>query len=284
MNYNISVDLKTIRTLTELTQEEFAKEIGVEPITIIRAENSEFLPSEGNLDKIYDYAYSKKIYLNLLKAMLYKEKIGVDSLLLFHGAKSVIKGEIDISVGRENNDFGKGFYCGENYDQTVSFISRFKESCVYFISFNPTSLKSIQYSVDKDWMLSIAYFRGKLDKYKNSTIIKRLIDKLENVDYVVAPIADNRMFQIIDSFIEGEITDEQCIHCLAATQLGYQYVFISQKSISQLHILERCYLSKSEKQYYCEIKTHDTKIGDDKSKLARIEYRGKGQYIDEMLK
>ena len=32
--------------------------------------------------------------------------------------------------------------------------------------------------------------------------------KSRDCDYIIAPIADNRMFKIIDSFIEGEITDE----------------------------------------------------------------------------
>ena len=56
-------------------------------------------------------------------------------------------------------------------------------------------------------MLTIAYFRGRLSGYEDHPIIKKLINKLEDIDYLVAPIADNRMFRIIDSFIEGEITD-----------------------------------------------------------------------------
>ena len=39
-----------------------------------------------------------------------------------------------------------------------------------------------------------------------------------------------------------------------------------------------------EKEYYKNIRTAETKLGEDKVKLARIEYRGKGQYIDEILK
>ena len=44
------------------------------------------------------------------------------------------------------------------------------------------------------------------------------------------------MFQIINSFIDGEITDEQCKHCLAATNLGYQYVFVTPKSTKHLKL------------------------------------------------
>ena len=114
-------------------------------------------------------------------------------------------------------------------------------------------------------------------------IVEKLRYDSRDCDYIIAPIADNRMFQIINSFIDGEITDEQCKHCLAATNLGYQYVFISDGAISQVQILERCYLSGNEKEYYKGIHSTDAKLGDDKVKLARIQYRGKGRYIDEIL-
>ena len=91
------------------------------------------------------------------------------------------------------------------------------------------------------------------------------------------------MFQIINSFIHGEITDEQCKHCLAATHLGYQYVFISEQSIRQVKLIERCYISNNEKEYYKNIREEDVKLGDDKVKLAKRQYRGKGKYIDEIL-
>ena len=38
-------------------------------------------------------------------------------------------------------------------------------------------------------------------------------------------------FEIIESFIDGEITDVQCQHCLSATNMGKQYVFIGIKNV-----------------------------------------------------
>ena len=55
------------------------------------------------------------------------------------------------------------------------------------------------------------------------------------------------MFQIINSFIEGELTDEQCKHCLAATNLGMQYIFVSEKAVSQAKLIECCYISQNER-------------------------------------
>ena len=71
-------------------------------------------------------------------------------------------------------------------------------------------------------MMTIAYYRGTLGSYENHPLIRKLVNDVEGNDYIIAPIADNRMYQIINSFIEGEITDQQCMHCLASTNLGKQ--------------------------------------------------------------
>ena len=91
------------------------------------------------------------------------------------------------------------------------------------------------------------------------------------------------MFSIINNFIDKEITDEQCKHCLSATNLGYQYVIKSPKAIKRLKIIEKCYICSEEKNDYLEKRKDYTKLGDDKVKAARIKYRGIGKYIDELL-
>ena len=108
--------------------------------------------------------------------------------------------------------------------------------------------------------------------------------KLEGVDYIIAPIADNRMFEIIDSFVEGEITDVQCQHCLSATNLGNQYVFVTDRALNQLQIMRHCYLASEEKSYYLTYKHEESRIGNDKVKVARKQYRGQGYYIEDILK
>lgn len=133
-------------------------------------------------------------------------------------------------------------------------------------------------------MLAIAYFRGTFEHYKDSDEIKKRLQPILEADYVIAPIADNRMFQIIDTFIQGEITDEQCKHCLSATNLGLQYVFLSDESLHHLKILEHCFVSKNEKEECKKKQMEFQKMGIDKAKLARIQYRGKGKYIEEILK
>ena len=184
---------------------------------------------------------------------------------------------------RHNNDFGQGFYTGESYEQAISFVSGFDHSSVYYIRFDDKNLKCKRYEVDQEWMMTIAYYRGALDEYRNHPIIEKLIEQSRDCDYIIAPIAYNRMFQIINSFIAGELTDEQCKHCLAATNLGMQYIFISEKAVSQAKLIERCYISNNEREYYKNVRLEESKLGDNKVKLARKQYRGKGRYIDEIL-
>lgn len=283
MDYNFEQDLKSIREILELTQSELAVQIGVEQVTISRNELGKTTPSAKLLEQVYQFAFEKNIKLNRLKEMLWTENLERNHQLLFHGAKSEINGDLDVHKSRSNNDFGQGFYTGESYEQAISFISGFDKSCVYFLDFYEKGLQCKRYEVNQEWMMTIAYYRGALEEYKAHPMVRKLVEQSRGCDYIIAPIADNRMFQIINSFILGEITDEQCKHCLAATNLGYQYVFVSEKSVNNVKLIERCYISANEKEYYKNIRSSNTKLGDDKVKLARIQYRGKGRYIDEIL-
>ena len=283
MEYNFSKDLKSIREILGISQSEFADQIGVEQITISRNELGRTNPSAKILENVYTFAFAKNIKINKLKEMFWRDDLKKHEKLLFHGAKSKIDGEIDIHRGRHNNDFGQGFYAGESYEQAISFVSGFENSSVYYICFNDDDLTYKRYEVNQEWMMTIAYYRGALDEYKNHPVVKKIIEQSRACDYIIAPIADNRMFQIINSFIEGELTDEQCKHCLAATNLGMQYIFVSEKAVSQAKLIERCYISHNEREYYKNIRLEESKLGANKVKLARKQYRGKGQYIDEIL-
>ena len=284
MNYKFSEDLKAIREILGITQGELAEKLGVQQVTISRNENGKTKPSEKLLEQVYSFAFDNNIKLGRLKEMLWLENIKSGHKLLFHGAKRAIEGEISPSKSRMNNDFGQGFYTGESYEQAVSFVSGFEKSSVYYLDFDDSNLKWKEYEVNQEWMMTIAYYRGALETYENHPVIKKLIKNKEKYDFIISPIADNRMFQIINSFISGEITDEQCKHCLAATNLGKQYVFASEKSVKKIKILERSYISSNEREYLKTRRSEESKLGEDKVKLARIQYRGKGLYIDEILK
>ncbi len=282
-DFDVCVDIEIVEELLGLTTEELAMQIGVTPTTVSRWRRNEDNVLSSNLNAFYDFAFSKGVRLNKIKEQLFKEDCKPGSVVLFHGAKTYIDGQVSLKRSKGTNDFGKGFYCGESLEQSAMFVAGYPDSSLYILEFDGEGLNCTRMNVDRDWMLLIAYFRGKLAEFSNHPMIKRLISRLDGADYIVAPIADNRMFEIIDSFIDGEITDIQCQHCLSATNLGNQYVFVSEKAVGRLKILRHCFLSGAEKQGYLTSKQEESKIGNDKVKIARRQYRGQGQYIEEIL-
>ena len=283
-DYEFRADLETVMDLLDITAVEIADSMGVSPVTVSRWRKNEENVSNSSLNAFYNLAFKKGIRLNKIKEQLFKEECKNNSVILFHGAKSHIEGKISIEKSKDTNDFGKGFYCGESLEQSAMFVANYPESSIYILEFDRAGLSDTQLNVNRDWMLLIAFFRNKLPEYSNHPVILKLLSKLEDADYIIAPIADNRMFEIIDSFIDGEITDVQCQHCLSATNLGNQYVFFSDKALKQLHILRHCFLAPDEKKYYLTSKQEESRIGNDKVKLARRQYRGQGKYIEEILK
>ena len=283
MELRVYEDIEVILTLLEMTIQEFANEVGVSYSTVCRWKEPGETVSLANLEKIYEYAFKKRIRLNKIKEQLFREECLENHVLLFHGAKTDISGDISVEKSRKNNDFGRGFYCGESLEQSAMFVSNFPHASLYILDFDKTGMRELRLGVEQDWMLMIAFFRGKLTAYENHPMIRRILNRLNGIDYVVAPIADNRMFQIIDSFIEGEITDVQCQHCLSATNLGNQYVFLTQRAADRIQVLRKCYLASVEKEAYISIRSEDSGVSNDKVKIARRQYRGQGKYIEDIL-
>jgi len=286
MEFNYIKDIEFAKKVLSLSNEDVCKMLGITRMTYYRWISHKTTPSLENLEKMYDAFYSKNLRINLLKEEMYKSKESKKIKILYHGAKEFIDGEITVEKSEPKKDFGKGFYVGESLLQSASFVSNFQNSSVYAIECNLASIsKIVELDVSCEWMVLISYFRGKIDEYSNSKYLRDLIKKVESADLIIAPIADNTMYDILDDFSSGEITDLQCLNALSANWLGKQYVFMNDKAIKRsLKIIDRFYLCNQEKNDYKTKKEESTKIGKDKVKLAKREYAGKGKYIEDLLK
>lgn len=285
--YNVSKDLFLIREFFNLTQEQLAKEIGTTRLNIIRWEKSQSFPRKSELEKIYSFAYKEKgvpLDINKAKEMMFQDNKR-KRILLFHGTDSNIVDNPDNKHSIPPNDFGNGFYLGESLLQASTWVSdRYNASVYAFYFSNDKNLKRVSFEVDERWMYAILYYRGALDGYELNDEIKDIINEVEKSDYLIAPIADNQMYDILSMFKRGEITDEACIHSLSCTNLGYQYVLKSNRVFKYLECIDRLYLCEKEKQNYIDEKSVQTKDSENKAKLARIEYRRRGKYFDELFK
>ena len=165
MDFRVHEDIEVILELLGMTIQEFAQELGVSASTVSRWKEPGETVSPANLEKIYEYAFKKKIRLNKIKGQLFREECLENHVLLFHGAKTDISGNISIEKSRKNNDFGQGFYCGENLEQSAMFVSNFPHSSLYMLDFDKSGMTELKLGVEQDWMLMIAFFRGKLTGY-----------------------------------------------------------------------------------------------------------------------
>lgn len=281
---NIVDDLDYVKEYLDINDTELSNLLNIPRSSFYNWRNNRTTISRNQYEKVYSFIYDKGIKINNLKSQLYKDRETKNKIILFHGAKKEIKGNIDLKHSKQGNDFGVGFYLGKNLLQAASFVSNNMNSNVYICEYcRNKDLKTKEFNVDEEWMLTVAYYRGRLANYKISNKIQKIINKIDKTDIIIAPIADNNMYQIIDSFVSGEITDIQCINCLSASDLGKQYVFLTNEALKSLQIKERCYLCGEERKYYEKIKLENNINGRQKVKYVMRKYAGKGKYIEELL-
>lgn len=281
---NLKKEIVALETLLNLTQFELAKKLDVSFETINRWISEKHDVEDYNVEKVYSFSFKNKVFLNRIFEQLVKEEETINVRILFHGCKQQLYFPLDLNYSKLNNDFGIGFYMGENLKQASTYISNSKSTKVYVFKLLLDDLKMVRFNVSREWMLAIAYYRGWINQYKENGIIKEIINKVEESDIIVAPIADNKMFDIISEFVRGEITDLQCQHALTSTNLGMQFVARTDKALSNISLIRLCYISRPEKETNIKERLALNSVTEDKVKLARIEYRGKGNYIDELLK
>ena len=282
--YEISKDIEAFSDYKGMTETALAQQLGIQRSTLHNWKAGKSQPSGASLELIYSFIYRSGYRLNSLKEQMFKDSVRRGSVVLFHGAKASLKGNVSLYYSGTDNDFGRGFYLGESLLQSASFVCNYPGASVYVAELNlKDDLKVKEFEVDTDWMLTIAFFRGKLEQYKNSQRLKELADAVRKTDVIRAPIADNRMFQILDEFIDGNITDLQCQSALSATDLGKQYVIVSEKGLRNLKIIHHCFLCGEEKRDYLAEKEEFNRISNHKVKFVRREFAGKGKYIEEVL-
>ncbi len=285
MKYNIAKDIKIVSEILHLSLSQLSEELNVSRSTITRIVNQETYPSDLFLEKFYSFAFSnhiKPIRINDLKIEYAIEKY---DKILFHGSREAINDRINLEHSRNNIDVGVGFYLGESFEQASSYIFSHNKSSVYLFDarmLNKLNVK--EFDVSLEWMLMVCFYRGSLDEYKDSKLIKQIINEVEKNDVIIAPIADNDMYGIMNQFARGDITDLQATTALSASHLGKQHVLRSKKACYLVSMIDRLYLCEEERREIEKKRKLQAEKAKEKAKQSIIELRRKGSYIEELLK
>lgn len=277
--FDLDIILKTL----DIPAQYLARETGLEPASVSGWLKGTYLPDPRSMETVYGYAYRQGLRINEAHEGPYRDLCEKNGLkLLFHGAREPFREEADICHSKQNNDLGTGFYCGETFLQSAGFVSGYRGSCVYSYGLDLKGLKVYEYEMGLEWALMIAANRGLLDRYRGSSVLKGVLSGPKGSDVMIAPIANNRMFDIIAEFSEGMISGNACVHLLAALDLGRQYVIKTDRAMKRMGLLRQFYLCREEKESDLERMRNSQRERYEKSSDFRSRYR-EGQYIEEIL-
>jgi len=280
----LSKIIQYIREESALSQEEFAKKIGVGRIAVTRWENDKAVPNRIAQAKIYEITKKNGIPLfSHLTKDLPEHEVKDEKIILYHGSKSGIKGEIR-PISRDLCDFGKGFYMGTLINQPLTLIYSFERPAVYTLELDLRGLKVLRIPPGVDWAMLIAYSRGILENKAKPAFCEKYRKMLDGYDVVIGAIADDRLFYVLDRFFMGDVTDKGLIESLSAVQLGEQYVALTERACRQIRILERMDLSELENLCIGDISEENRKIGVETANEICRTHRREGRFFDEILR
>lgn len=204
------------------------------------------------------------------------------NIILYHGSKGGLRGDINHN-SRKECDFGSGFYMGTMKEQPLTLIATFDNPILYTLEVDITDLKVYEFNLDLEWALFVAYNRGYMEDYKKTNLYKNFKKINEEYDLLIGYIANDRMFYVLDSFFEGDITDTVLLKALSALKLGRQYVAKTDRACSQIKIIKQEDLSTNQVKHYKQIGEKNRIEGARLAKSMMQKYRRDGKYIDELL-
>lgn len=154
---------------------------------------------------------------------------------VYHGSTIVVKAPL-VGVGRDNLDFGKGFYVTDLDEQAVSWASR------------PSNTDKQQilniYDFDKEGAVKAA-FRYKLFKAYDADWLEFVIASRKGepvwkeYDIIEGGIANDRVFNTIELYAQGLITQDEALQRLRYEKPNNQICILNQDVVdSFLHFVE----------------------------------------------
>lgn len=179
-------------------------------------------------------------------------------MVLYHGSDKIIEKPI-FGYGKENNDYGRGFYMTKDLELAKEWAARESASNVY-VNMYELDLKNLDLlDLDKveervlKWIaLLIKYREFNLKtpigvRGREFLINKYLID-VSKYDVIRGYRADDCYFMFAKSFLNNEISIEQLGKALLLGKLGDQYVLKSKKAFNSLKFIK--YITVDSKEYY----------------------------------
>ncbi len=153
---------------------------------------------------------------------------------LFHGSTHIVELPL-CHIGRDNLDFGKGFYLTDIQTQATSWATR-------VVNLGLPQWLNI-YEFDDDYVQKNA--RCKVFKAYNKEWLNFIVDNRngkelwKQFDYIEGGIADDRVITTIEDYLNGDLTMELTLKRLSEHQPNNQICLTTQSLLDNcLHFIE----------------------------------------------
>ena len=140
---------------------------------------------------------------------------------LYHGSRETVELP-EIRVQKFHKDFYWGFYCTEFEKQAVRWATRFGKSGIVNV-----------YSFDESVEISTKRFPEMSDEWLDFIAACRT-GKPHDYDVVEGPMADDTIFNFVQSFVDGEISREAFWALVKFKHPTHQISFHTAKALSAL--------------------------------------------------
>lgn len=158
---------------------------------------------------------------------------------LYHGSTVIVDKPL-VSYGRDNLDFGKGFYTTNMQGQAEKWIQRFislgKKGIVSIYNFDGTDIqKKYRYKkfpeYNEEWLDFVLASRDGSKDYLNYDIIE-------------GGIANDKVFNTVELYFTGLIDKSKALQRLKFEQPNNQICFINQQVLDTVLKFESSYETK----------------------------------------
>ena len=279
----MKVLIKKMRELTDMSQEQFAKELGTSVVSINRWENAKSLPNPMAQQQLYSFCEKHNVDIADVIVDKYRYEHDDDRLILYHGSKQGIVGNIQ-TKSREDCDFGCGFYTGTDTIQPLTLVCGEPNPKFYVVDLDLTGLKTLDMELGLEWAMVVAYHRGYMDIIKGTEMYEKYAHFLDGYDMVIGYIANDRLYTELTRFFNGDITDVALMNCLVALDLGKQYVAKTQKGCDAFKIVTESDIHQMELLALREKSAVRRKESYAIASEIEKKYRREGKYFDEILR
>ena len=161
---------------------------------------------------------------------------------VFHGSTSEIQNPL-ANIGRDNLDFGKGFYVTDIYNQAERWASVMmlrRPGSVATINIYELNIEKISSSNYKS-----LHFKGYSTDWLDFIVACRRGEKpWLGYDLIEGRVTNDRVFDTIENYIEGQITKVTALGRLQYEQPNNQICLLSQQLIDECLSFQQCVILK----------------------------------------